>query len=584
MPELLQRLHSGAACVLHHQETRIYHIGIAFAGDSFQVAYYDRAGCVLSGIYNVHEHPGTLVRTVMGLSYLDDSYLGKDTSVVLRDGREFTTVGGVEYEIVECLASDGDILGNGTTCWRCRRPDTDAQFVIKTKWTVVYPYRTSEAEFLKKAAGIDGVTTLICEDKVLRANGFPQDTMWLRDVLQGPERLSILRDHPRMELRRLVLRPYGRPLEDFASIDELLAGFNDAIKGARRILHCDISDNNVMLHDPDERDRSRGLLVDLDCAVFVRGADAVGPRGYGKGTHPFIACNVLNPDRYEARAPWHDLESFLYVLMYICATCSGPHDTPRENFDIDDSPMGPWLAGDYEHKTRVMFEYGDAEFRAFLGGLFDPYFDDLKDLVVDLRRVITRTSPSQGNYYDVYDVLEEHMEARAAARESASEDMASEEGSPPEGYSTDNSLASPSTSNHCVGSLTRNTSAGSSVGSKRKHTSRDEHGGEDDSVTRARLLQSSSSRGTDSSRGSLPFSDVSSDTLPSSVYLPSSVDERTSLASHSASQTFRVGDSALTPKEEKSKMRSHPTTEISQQPAVHPLKRRRVDCQLMVWL
>ncbi|KAL1657637.1 hypothetical protein GGF50DRAFT_121649, partial [Schizophyllum commune] len=109
MPELLQRLHSGAACVLHHQETRIYHIGIAFAGDSFQVAYYDCAGCVLSGIYNVHEHPGTLVRTVMGLSYLDDSYLGKDTSVVLRDGREFTTVGGVEYEIVECLASS---LGN----------------------------------------------------------------------------------------------------------------------------------------------------------------------------------------------------------------------------------------------------------------------------------------------------------------------------------------------------------------------------------------------------------------------------------------------------------------------------------------
>ncbi|KAL1699581.1 hypothetical protein EV121DRAFT_215948 [Schizophyllum commune] len=527
MPELLQQLHSGAACVFHHQETRIYHIGIAFAGDSFQVAYYDRAGCVLSGIYNVHEHPGTLVRTVMGLSYLDDSYLGKDTSIISRDGREFTTVGGVEYEIVECLASDGDILGNGTTCWRCRRPDTDAQFVVKTKWTVVHPHRTSDAEFLKKAAGIDGVTTLVCEDKVWRANGLPQDTMWLRDVLQGPERLPILRDHPRMELRRLVLRPYGRPLEDFASVDELLAGFSDAIKGAR-ILHCDISDNNVMLHDPDERDRSRGLLVDPDCAVFVRREGAVGPRGYGKGTHPFIACNVLNPDRSEARAPWHDLESFLYVLMYICTTCSGPHDTPRENFDIDDSPMSPWLAGDYEHKTRVMFEYGDAEFRAFLDELFDPYFEDLKDLVVDLRCVITRTPPSQGSYYDVYDVLEVHMEARAADSESAFEAVAPKEGSPSEGPPTGNSPAGPSTSDPGLGTLTGKTSTGSSVGGKRKHTSQDEHDGEDDSVTSARLLQSSSSRGTDNSRGSLPFSDVSSDTLPSSVYPTSRVDERTS--------------------------------------------------------
>ncbi|KAL1658397.1 hypothetical protein GGF50DRAFT_38757, partial [Schizophyllum commune] len=274
-----------------------------------------------------------------------------------------------------------------------------------------------------------------CEDKVLRANGFPQDTMWLRDVLQGPEHLSILRDHPRMELRRLVLRPYGRPLEDFASIDELLAGFNDAIQAHHRlyercILHCDISDNNVMLHEPDERDRSRGLLVDLDCAVFVRGSDAVGPRGYGKGTHPFIACNILNPDRSEARAPRHDLESFLYVLMYICTTCSGPHDTPREDFDIDDSPMGPWLAGDYEHKTCVMFEYGDAEFRAFLDELFDPYFDDLKDLVVDLRRVITRAPPSQGSYYDVYNVLEEHMEARDNARANEATDSQRDEGPP----------------------------------------------------------------------------------------------------------------------------------------------------------
>ena len=37
-----------------------------------------------------------------------------------------------------------------------------------------------------------------------------------------------------------------------------------------------------MLRMPDEYSQSRGLLVDLDCAVFVDEQDQVGPRGYAK--------------------------------------------------------------------------------------------------------------------------------------------------------------------------------------------------------------------------------------------------------------------------------------------------------------
>ena len=37
-----------------------------------------------------------------------------------------------------------------------------------------------------------------------------------------------------------------------------------------------------MLRDPDEYSRSRGLLVDLDCAVFVGGRGQLGPKGYAK--------------------------------------------------------------------------------------------------------------------------------------------------------------------------------------------------------------------------------------------------------------------------------------------------------------
>uniref|UniRef100_D8Q2U0 Fungal-type protein kinase domain-containing protein n=1 Tax=Schizophyllum commune (strain H4-8 / FGSC 9210) TaxID=578458 RepID=D8Q2U0_SCHCM len=599
MPEVLQRLHSGAACVFYHQETRMYHVGIAFAGDSFQVAYYDRAGCVLSGLYNVHEHPGTLVRPIMGLSYLDDSYLGKDTSIVSRDGREFTTLGGVE--IVECLSADSDILSKGTICWRCCMPGSSAQIVIKSKWRVFDPYRPKEVKLLQKATGIDGVAQLVCEDEVQHANGLPQDTLWLRDALQVPGRIAILRDHPRMELRRMAMRPFGRGLEDFVSKDELLGGFHDAIKD-RGILHCDISDNNVMLRKPDEYFRSRGLLVDLDCAVFVDERTQMGPKGCSKGTHPFIACNVLNPARAEARAPWHDLESFLYVLMYICATCSGPCDTLREDFDIDDSPMGPWLAGDYEHKTRVMFGYDDAAFRAFLDELFDPYFNDLKDLVVDLRRVITRTPPFRAGHDEVCGVFERRMEARVAARGEGAAANSRKEGSPSEGSPS----AGPSTGNSSAGATRGKPSAGSSAGSssarpsassKRKYASRDDHDGDGDSAggqspSRGCKDSSRPMPSIKDSRTSLSSSDDSREAAldSSPVRSSSSLRSSFSLLSSSSSDPFpsldefkrmpltsQSGSAAVSSDGERDYGREEDKSRMFVQLITQPSKRRRVE-------
>ncbi|KAI5832668.1 hypothetical protein K523DRAFT_325357 [Schizophyllum commune Tattone D] len=209
MQGVLQQLHSGAASVFYAQKTRMYHVGIAFAGDMFQLAYYDRAGCVLSGTHNVHKNPALLVRVVMGLSFLDGSYLGKDPSIISRDDHEYITVAGVEYEIMKMVVCSGDILSKGTICWRCRRPGSREQFVIKSKWTSI-DRRMTEADFLRELRGVDGVVQLVSEEKVLRRNGCPQDTLWLREVLHGPERLAVLKDHPRMQLRRLVLKPCGR--------------------------------------------------------------------------------------------------------------------------------------------------------------------------------------------------------------------------------------------------------------------------------------------------------------------------------------------------------------------------------------
>lgn len=244
-----------------------------------------------------------------------------------------------------------------------------------------------------------------------------------------------------------------------------------------------------------------------------------------------MACSLLNPYRHDPRGPWHDLESFLHVLMYICATCSGPSNMLREDFAIEDSPMGPWFTGDYKTKTRIMYDYDDDQFRAFLDEVFDPYFDDLKDLVIDLRRVITRDPPFQPNHYVVLEVFEQHMDARAAARQREASVVPQKEDSP---Y------------------------AGPPTGSKRKHTSRDESppplppsGHKSDGAMSARSSQSSSSHASDDLHDASPPSD----------HLVTSQDGSEKV---SGEEVLKEGLEAVKP-------------ESSPRPMSHPLKRRRVE-------
>ncbi|KAI5828789.1 hypothetical protein K523DRAFT_417301 [Schizophyllum commune Tattone D] len=89
MPDAIERLTTGAAQVFATQEHRLFHLGLALAGDTYQLTYFDRAGRVLSGIYNVHKHSVLFVRFIMGLTLLDKSFAGLDPSVIFRDGRRF---------------------------------------------------------------------------------------------------------------------------------------------------------------------------------------------------------------------------------------------------------------------------------------------------------------------------------------------------------------------------------------------------------------------------------------------------------------------------------------------------------------
>jgi hypothetical protein len=128
----------------------------------------------------------------------------------------------------------------------------------------------------------------------------------------------------------------------------------DAIKAHRslyltgKILHRGISENNIIITDPEKADGFTGMLIDLDLAKEV-GTDPSGAR-HKTGTMEFMAIEVLRQIDHTYR---HDLESFFYVLLWICARrtwdsefeCNKKHRPQK-------SILQNWYTGSYKEIAR----------------------------------------------------------------------------------------------------------------------------------------------------------------------------------------------------------------------------------------
>ncbi|KAK3347631.1 kinase-like domain-containing protein, partial [Neurospora tetraspora] len=92
------------------------------------------------------------------------------------------------------------------------------------------------------------------------------------------------------------------------------------------ILHRDISPNNIITTDPETADGFKGMLIDLDMAK----ARNSGPSGARQitGTIQFMAIEVLRNINHTYR---HDLESFFYVLLWMCVRQSWSNGFSRKN-------------------------------------------------------------------------------------------------------------------------------------------------------------------------------------------------------------------------------------------------------------
>ena len=185
----------------------------------------------------------------------------------------------------------------------------------------------------------------------------------------------------------LVISPAGQGLLKFTSITELLTVLRDAIKGHQsllekgKILHRDISENNIIITEPEQADGFQGILIDMDLAKRL-GSKPSGAR-HKTGTMQFMAIEVLRGIDHTYR---HDLESFFYVLLWICARrvwergfrCKRK-DRPR------DSALKGWYRGTFKEIAKI--KYYDMSVDGFKELLeeFPSSLDCVKPLCIKIR-------------------------------------------------------------------------------------------------------------------------------------------------------------------------------------------------------
>jgi serine/threonine protein kinase len=138
----------------------------------------------------------------------------------------------------------------------------------------------------------------------------------------------------------LVVSPPGRAIHEFESVLEFLEVCRDVIKGHRslyqdgKILHRDISKNNIIITDAEKEEDPSGMLIDLDLAKELDS----GPSGarHRTGTMEFMAIEVLEGRAHTYR---HDLESFFYVFLWLIIRYGRGRDN-RPSASIQDRVAG----------------------------------------------------------------------------------------------------------------------------------------------------------------------------------------------------------------------------------------------------
>ncbi|KFY03126.1 hypothetical protein V490_00273 [Pseudogymnoascus sp. VKM F-3557] len=187
--------------------------------------------------------------------------------------------------------------------------------------------------------------------------------------------------------RRVIVRDYGTPIYKASSCVAMVAALEGCIEGYESLhgrasmLQRDVSIGNLMMNEDVDNPSWPSFLIDLDLAIRSEREEPSGARSK-TGTRAFMAIGVLLGEKHSFM---HDLESFFWVLLWICIHYNGPAEKPTvvHRFDKWNFSETEELA---ESKKGAVVHEGD--FKRMVEENIRPYYKSLQPWLNRLRKVV----------------------------------------------------------------------------------------------------------------------------------------------------------------------------------------------------
>ncbi|KAL1757362.1 hypothetical protein FB107DRAFT_209386 [Schizophyllum commune] len=458
----LQGIADAAGPVLAQQPARGYGLGLIasrseYAGD-LQLVTFDRAGIQTSNRIPIHSASSAepLIRLLTGLMFGTRRRQGWDTSRYWRDGKEYVRMKGVDWEAVARARREAGEIGVevyvdkeqhpdgiefeilprssgvptpqlhqiATMCWPARGPDGNI-YALRESWDEEesrFGYK-HECEIVARLGHVEGVADVVASG-VVEVDGTEHTTMIPRLGIERTHKDFIKLPLGTRTHHRVLMFPFADDVTSVKSPLELLHVLCDAVLAlqrmkAGRVMHCDISANNVRLWRPPTG-RVRGMLIDLEksCVLDEDGfVDEIL-----MGTVVFMSLNVLEG---KLRTPADDLESIVYLLIYICTACDGPRGWRHPDAG---AAIACWADISKEHIRHK------SDLRAAEDGAIDQIVDDmteffknLEPLVWKLLHKMAKVGAKGLKHDDLFGVLDEARQELMRKEEEEKRKLAEQE-------------------------------------------------------------------------------------------------------------------------------------------------------------
>ncbi|SZF01399.1 unnamed protein product [Blumeria hordei] len=317
--EKFEKLTSYAREIFSSQPLRRFLHGFCLYKTDLELWLFDRSGAYSTGFMSIRDSQEYLVRAISSYILMSKDELGFDNTIKEKNGVCFVQVkkegskSSRKFRINPVpIIRPRTLMNRGTICFET----IDKVNIIKYSWN--REPEDAEVKLLKDPKGVEGVVEYVMSYKFWQ----------IKNHVSGPQKPSLQPFQRNRHLTRLVITPRGYPLRCSRTILEFLVVLRDCIVAHRplysetKILHCDISEGNIVFLRSEGDNSIQGMLIDLDYAVSLNDNQKNNDNSLLTGTRKFMALEKLEIAKREGRTIQcmygHDLKSFLYVFLVGC--------------------------------------------------------------------------------------------------------------------------------------------------------------------------------------------------------------------------------------------------------------------------